>query len=261
MPAPTLLKIGELARVSGVPSATVKHYVREGLVIPAKTGRNIAYFEPSARDRIRRIKELQQNGFLPLKVIKRLLAGEAPELTDTIETVREALAADTRGAPRSRSSLLGAGVAPRELEWLEKLGLIRAQPMADGDGFGGDDLELLRTLGAARRAGITPEMLPLSILGDYLEALRNLVKVELSLFREGVLPRAGGDIARVTEAATRLSEQLVVLVRRRLILPTLREMAATEASAGKAPARRGKPAARPEKNRGGRLTQKTRSGK
>lgn len=259
---PKLLKISELGRVSGVPAATVKHYVREGLVTPARTGRNIAYFEPSAADRIRRIKDLQQNGFLPLKVIKRLIEGEAPELADTIETVRSALARNAATAPRSRRDLLAAGIAKRELEWLERLGVIAAAPVGDGDGFGGDDLELLRTLGAARKAGITPEMLPISILGDYLEAIQRLVKIELQLFREGVLPRAGSDIGRVTEAATHLSERLVVLVRRRLILPTLREMAAPTAprADGSAPAPR-KPAASPQKSPPSGLTRRRQSKK
>lgn len=260
---PKLLKISELGRVSGVPAATVKHYVREGLVTPARTGRNIAYFEPSAADRIRRIKDLQQNGFLPLKVIKRLIDGETPDLADTIETVRGALSSnDLASAPRSRSDLLAAGIAKRELEWLERLGVVAATPVGDGDGFGGDDLELLRTLGAARKAGITPEMLPMSILGDYLEAIQRLVKVELSLFREGVLPRAGSDIGRVTEAATRLSERLVVLVRRRLILPTLREMAAREAPGPSEPASKAKkPAANPQKSPRSGLTRRPQSRK
>ena len=249
-PVPKLLKISELGRVSGVPAATVKHYVREGLVIPTRTGRNIAYFEPGAADRIRRIKDLQQNGFLPLKVIKRLLEGETPDLADTIETVRGALTSnDLASAPRSRRDLLAAGISKRELEWLERLGVVAAIPLADGDGFGGDDVELLRTLGAARKAGITAEMLPMSILGDYFEAIQRLVEVELSLFREGVLPRAGADIGRVTEAATRLSERLVVLVRRRLILPTLHAMAAREAPrSSEPPPPRAEPAAKPKKS-------------
>jgi len=224
-PAPKLLKISELGRLSGVPAATVKHYVREGLIVPAHSGRNIAYFDHAAADRIRRIKTLQQNGFLPLKVIKRLLDGETPGLADTIETIRGALSADNPSTPRSRSELIMAGVGARELGWMEKLGVISAVPVGDEDGFAGDDLELLRTLGAARKAGITPEMLPLSIIGEYLEAIQRLVTVELSLFREGVVPRAGDDLARVTEAATHLSEKLVLLVRRRLIVPTLRAMA------------------------------------
>jgi len=73
--AGTLLKIGELAEASGVPAATIRHYVREGLLPePVKTSRNMAYYPPEFVDRIRIIKQLQEERFMPLKVIRELLA-------------------------------------------------------------------------------------------------------------------------------------------------------------------------------------------
>ena len=94
--------------------------------------------------------------------------------------------------------------------------------IVDGeDTSSGDDLSLFRILGASRRAGITKQMLPLLIVGSYVQALQELVRIELDLFRRGVVPRAGEDLAPITAVATRLSEQLVVLIRRKLLLPTL----------------------------------------
>jgi DNA-binding transcriptional MerR regulator len=70
-----LLKIGELAEASGVPSATIRHYVREKLLPePVKTSRNMAYYPPEYVDRIRTIKQLQEERFMPLKVIRELLS-------------------------------------------------------------------------------------------------------------------------------------------------------------------------------------------
>jgi DNA-binding transcriptional MerR regulator len=72
-----LLKIGELAEASGVPSATIRHYVREGLLPePVKTSRNMAYYPPEYVDRIRTIKQLQEERFMPLKVIRQLLSSD-----------------------------------------------------------------------------------------------------------------------------------------------------------------------------------------
>jgi DNA-binding transcriptional MerR regulator len=69
------LKIGELAEQSGVPAATIRHYVREGLLPePVKTSRNMAYYPPEFVERIRLIKQLQEERFMPLKVIRELLA-------------------------------------------------------------------------------------------------------------------------------------------------------------------------------------------
>src|SRR5919201_5583310 len=69
-----LLKISELAERSGVPVATVRHYVREGLLPePVKTSRNMAYYPPEFVERIRVIKQLQEERFMPLRLIRDLL--------------------------------------------------------------------------------------------------------------------------------------------------------------------------------------------
>lgn len=220
--AEDLLKIGELAKSAGVPLATVKHYVREGLIRPArKTGRTMAWYAPGSVARVRAIKALQQEQFLPLEVIRDSLAGEAAALDDlaAAHAIARVLERHTGPKSRSRQELLERGVPAKELDWLASAGLATAGP--DGR-YRGDDLALLATLGAARRAGITAEMLPFTILGDYVVALRGLVEIELRLFREGVLAHAGrNEVEKLTTAATELSERLVVIMRRKLLLPVL----------------------------------------
>ena len=73
------LKISQLAQRAGVSIPTVKHYVREGLLPrPMKTSRNMAYYSEADINRIRLIKKLQKEKYLPLDVIKRHMdAGEA----------------------------------------------------------------------------------------------------------------------------------------------------------------------------------------
>ena len=54
--------------------ATVRHYLREGLLPePVKTSRNMAYYPPEFVDRIKLIKRLQEERFMPLRVIRELL--------------------------------------------------------------------------------------------------------------------------------------------------------------------------------------------
>src|SRR5205823_1944211 len=82
-----LLKMSELAERSGVSAATIKHYLREGLLGSAdevvRTSRNMAYYPQEFVERVKLIKQLQEERFLPLKVIKEILAGgedgEGPE--------------------------------------------------------------------------------------------------------------------------------------------------------------------------------------
>src|SRR5438309_10965718 len=76
-----LLRMGELAEASGVSAATIKHYLREGLLPePVRTSRNIAYYPSEFVERNRLIKRLQEARFMPLKAITHDLDGK-PQAT------------------------------------------------------------------------------------------------------------------------------------------------------------------------------------
>ena len=235
--------MAELARRSGVPPATIKHYLREGLLPrpTLKTGRNMAYYEAALVPRIRAIKQLQEERYLPLRVIRSVLDDAEPVVGAEAEAALErALREMAPPGERTRAELVAAGMPAAELDFLRQLGFVSPAGSGDDEHYGGDDLALLRTLGAARRAGITADMLPPDILGAYVEAIRALARTELQLFRQGIVPRAGADLPRLVETAAKLSEELVVLLRRKLLLPTLRQLAEE-----KAPAVSGPPAEAP----------------
>ena len=81
-----LLRMGELAEASGVPAPTIKHYLREGLLPePVKTSRNMAYYPPEFVDRIKLIKQLQEERYLPLKAIKEVLDSQERSRTSAAE--------------------------------------------------------------------------------------------------------------------------------------------------------------------------------
>jgi DNA-binding transcriptional MerR regulator len=236
--------MSELARRSGVPAPTIKHYMREGL-LPApevRTSKSMAYYDPRLVPRIRAIKEAQRSRFLPLSVIREALDASALDapLDDALLAIERSLKAREATGRRTRAELLAAGMPAEELSFFVSLGAVT--PIRDERGdecFTGDDLQLLQTLGAARRAGISPSMLPHTILGSYVQAIGELVRVELELFRNGIVPRAGDDLDAVVDSATQLSERLVILLRRKLLLPMLRELKAKPAPRG--PTRHRKP--------------------
>jgi DNA-binding transcriptional MerR regulator len=225
-----LLRIGELAKRSGLPVATIKYYLREGLIAPArKTGQTMSWYDAALVERLQAIKELQERQFLPLDVIREML--EKGERASDDVTAADAIAKvlSRRGGERKRTRaeiIKSGGATDKELQILAAMGL--AVPDEDGS-YRGDDLALLATLGAARKAGITGDMLPLSIMNEYLAALRSLVAVELKLFRDGVIKRApASKVQALTTNATDLSERLVVLIRRKLLLPTLHALVAQD---------------------------------
>ena len=219
------IRMAALARLSGVPAATIKHYLREGLLPQPelKTGRNMAFYDASLAERIKKIKTLQREHFLPLRVIKSVLEGRVSDVDDaeTAAAIQRALASMESKDERTRAQLVASGAPAEDLALLEGLGIITAKNTGGEDTFSGDDLTLLRLLGTSRRAGITREMLPPDIVASYIQAIGELVRMELEMFRVGVVPRAADNLAAITDAATRLSEQLVVLIRRKMLLPTL----------------------------------------
>ena len=95
-----LVKMAELAKRSGVPAPTIKHYIREGLLPGPKlrTSPNVAFYDPRLAARIRVIKQLQADRFLPLRVIADLLE-PAPSAA-----IRDA-ATTARGDKRRRRNL------------------------------------------------------------------------------------------------------------------------------------------------------------
>jgi len=228
-----LVKMSELSRRSGVPAPTIKHYMREGLLPPPakRTSANMAYYDAGLVPRICRIKTLQRTQFLPLKVIQTLLDQPAPtsdQKETMVSAIASVLASATGPSSVTRTELVHSGVMDSDLDYLIDIGLLEATGHGEATAFEGDDLEIVRTLLRARTAGLTEEMLPTSILGTYFEALRTLVQMEVELFREGVLPQADEDLSALAQEATRLSERLIVHIRRKQLIPTLERLVEDE---------------------------------
>jgi DNA-binding transcriptional MerR regulator len=68
------MKISELARRTDVPKQTIHYYIRSGLLPkPRKLGSNSADYDENYVERIKLIKELQNDFFLPLPTIKKIM--------------------------------------------------------------------------------------------------------------------------------------------------------------------------------------------
>ena len=84
-----MLKMSELAERSGVSAATIKHYLREGLLGSdeevVRTSRNMAYYPAEFVDRVRLIKRLQEERFMPLRVIREVMADDPERAARLIE--------------------------------------------------------------------------------------------------------------------------------------------------------------------------------
>jgi DNA-binding transcriptional MerR regulator len=83
------LKMSELAQRSGVSAGTIKHYLREGLLGSEedvlRTSRNMAYYPEAFVERIRLIKRLQEERFMPLRVIREVMSEDPERAARVIE--------------------------------------------------------------------------------------------------------------------------------------------------------------------------------
>ena len=109
MSANGLLKMRELAEASGVSAGTIKHYLREGLLPePVKTSRNMAYYPPEFVDRIRLIKQLQEERFMPLKLIKSMLE-EDPDRARALVELEDRILERALAGEQARTSCSTSG--------------------------------------------------------------------------------------------------------------------------------------------------------
>ena len=196
------LKMSELAERSGVSVGTIKHYLREGLLDDGgevvRTSRNMAWYPPAFVERIRLIKRLQEERFMPLKVIRELLEREGGDP----EAVRSLLAESDRGIERAlareRERTPAAEVSERfavPLEVLERLAEVGILSSA-AEGYTPADVRIVEAI-ARFRAGGYDERIGFTVYdaARFLEPLQALARREVELLSEKLVGRFEPDRA------------------------------------------------------------------
>ena len=225
-----LIKMSELSKRTGVSGATIRYYIKEGLLPPPaeKTSKNMAYYDISMVEKVKAIKELQSSRFLPLKVIKDMISevSFSRDENQTDELIIQILEKRSESKRKTREELLNEGIAEIEIDNYLKLGIITPDLDQGVQYFNDYDVDLIYLLDKARKSGIDASMLPTSILLAYVNALREMMRLELQMFRKSVVPRATNNLQEITENAVDLSEELIITLRRKLLVPMLEELKA-----------------------------------
>ena len=145
-----LLKMGELAERSGVSAGTIKHYLREGLLGEGdeivRTSRNMAYYPPDYVDRIQLIKRLQEDRFMPLRVIRGMMESEperARALIELEDRIIERAVEQREGARMSLAEARRRYEIPRKvLDRLAELGVLTPTSR----GYDADDVKIIEAV-------------------------------------------------------------------------------------------------------------------
>jgi DNA-binding transcriptional MerR regulator len=223
-----MLKISELAERSGVSAGTIKHYLREGLLGSddevVRTSRNMAYYPPAFVERIGLIKRLQEERFMPLRVIRELMTDDPDRAARMIELEDRILdrAIEARETGRvSRAKVRDTYEIPQNvLERLEELGVLT--PAARG--YDADDVSIIAAI-SRFRAGGYEEALGFTVYDTlrYRTALEPLVEEEVRV----LLDRLAGqvEVDRAVEIIASGAEplrELIGAMHSKLLLSALR---------------------------------------
>lgn len=193
-------KMKDLSDRTGLPRQVIHFYIREGLVPEGnKTGRNMAYYSEAHLERIRLVRKLQHERFLPLKAIRALLEAQegafSPAQRRLLGEVhsRLALTARTASLPTLAAPILERnGLDRADLDELAEAGILGASVDASGRPIvAGEDAWILDLWGELRAAGFSREVgFRAADFVIYEEAMTELLQKEAELLtsRLGHLP-------------------------------------------------------------------------
>jgi DNA-binding transcriptional MerR regulator len=201
-----LLRISELAERSGVSAGTIRYYLREGLLGSGedivRTSRNMAYYPSRYVEQIELIKRLQQERFMPLRVIKGALEADPERVRAQIELedriLERALASGVRSRVSAKAVRERYQIPRNVLERLGEIGVLTplerqrtARGTSANEGYDQDDVKIIEAI-ARFRAGGYDEALGFTVYDTlrYRRALEPLVREEV----RALLDRLAGEV-------------------------------------------------------------------
>jgi DNA-binding transcriptional MerR regulator len=216
-----------------VSAGTIKHYLREGLLGSEadvlRTSRNMAYYPAQFVDRIRLIKRLQEERFMPLRVIREVVGDDPERAARVIELedriLERAIEVGETGRV-SRADVRETYDLPRNvLARLEELAVLT--PGARG--YDADDVAIIEAI-SRFRAGGYEEVLGFTVYDTlrYREALQPLVAEEVRV----LLDRLAGEVdvdraVDIIASGAQPLRELIGAMHSKLLLAELRRLTTT----------------------------------
>jgi DNA-binding transcriptional MerR regulator len=219
-----LLKISELADRSDVSVGTIKHYLREGLLPePVKTSRNMAYYPEEFVERIRLIKQLQEERFMPLRLIKSMLDDEPERARALIELEDRILEHALKGEEQTRVS--AAEVRRRydmPQEVLDRLAELEVLTPSSR-GYSASDVRIIEAISRFRAGGYSDEIgFTVYDTVRYKRAMEELVKEEVRVLTERLAgEKSPEEVVELLEAGVEPLRELIAALHTKLLVAEL----------------------------------------
>jgi len=204
-------KMKDLCEKTGVPRQVVHFYILSKLVPEGfKTGRNMAYYGDEHVERIRLVRQLQHERFLPLKAIRAVLEQRdeifSPSQRAQLAEVRNNLRGTTLRAPDQREVvaveevLSNLGIERQDFLELVSIGLLAVVRRHGSEWIAQDTLWILELWAEIRSAGFTEALgfCPRDLI-LHEEAVSGLIQQETRLLAERLSQIPPEDAARMLE--------------------------------------------------------------
>jgi DNA-binding transcriptional MerR regulator len=215
-----LLKMKDLCEATGLPRQAIHFYIQQGLLPPGrKTGRNMAFYGEEHVARVRLIKKLQHERFLPLKAIRALLddqesqfsAAQRSLLLEVKQRFTTSQLARTDAAPEvavdADEVCTRHGVERADLARMIEIGILGARQDEQGRTLiAHDDVWVLQAWGEIQRLGYAKE------LGFRVDDLLLLEEVVQDLFNREALLLASRMERLPPERAAEMIERALPIV-------------------------------------------------
>jgi DNA-binding transcriptional MerR regulator len=231
MPASDNLKMKDLEARTGLTRQAIHFYLREGLLPePERPKRNVAHYSEEHVDRIKLIKRLQEEKFLPLGVIKNMLSDADTHVEDSRGglaafqlTTLALLDGDVPTGERTIADVSShAEIEEAEIEALDKSGVIRLHHQ-DGERFldyrDATIVELwarLLNLGFRDRPGYDD-----SYLEKFARVLAPLAELEVENFLESFSDSSTETTAELAVQGIEITNEIFIRLRTQALLRAL----------------------------------------
>lgn len=227
-------KMKDLCQASGLDRQAVHFYIQQGLLPPGrKTGRNMAWYTEQHLERLRLIKQLQHERFLPLKAIKALLDGREevfePEQQAFLQRVRDRLdLPDTPGGRignRDTDELIPlealkqrTGIDDEDIERGVALGFLTLFERDGEPAVSSEDAWLFETLAEIRAMGFTRERgFAIDDIGFYHDAVSDLLTKEVGLLSARLSNLPTDEASKMITSAIPVINQVLSRTHTRLV--------------------------------------------
>ena len=186
-------RMKDLCEATGLPRQAIHFYIQRGLLPPGrKTGRNMAWYTEEHLERLRLIRKLQHERFLPLKAIKALFDGEddvfSPRQHAFLAGVKERLTESLKTSEDRSPTLTPEEIAERtgidakDVERAFELGLVGGARTNGALRIAPADAWIFEAFGKVRAVGFTPDLgFRVEDMALYQDAITKLLNEEVHL--------------------------------------------------------------------------------